>query len=70
MHFKPPLCWQVPGQELSQRKMYTREFVFPKWFLKLPKMVPWQFQVLGPYADEHGGHGGKTAKQARLTKMF
>lgn len=68
MQFKPPLCWQVSGQELSQRKRHTRKFVFSKLFLELPKMVPGQPQVVGPYADEHGGHGGKTAKQAQPLK--
>lgn len=65
MQFKAPLCWQVSGQEVSQRKTHTSEFVFSKLFLKLPKMVSEQLQVLVPYADEQCGHGGKAAKQAQ-----
>lgn len=68
MQFKPPLCGQVSGQELSQRKTRTREFVFSKLFLKLPKMVPVQLQVLGPYDDEHGGHSGKAARASSTTQ--
>lgn len=68
MQFKAPLCWQVSGQELSQRKTHRREFVFSKLFLKLPKMVPGQLHVLGPYGNKHGDHGGKAAKQAQPSK--
>lgn len=46
MQFKPPLCGQVSGQEPSQRKTHTREFVFSKLFLKLPKMAPVQLHMM------------------------
>lgn len=70
MQFKPPLCWQVLGRKISQGKTHTREFVFSKLFLKLPKMVPGQLQVLGQYADEHGGHSEKAAQASTSTQKF
>lgn len=68
MQFKPLLCVQVSGQELSQRKTQTREFIFSKLFLKPPKTLPVQLQVMGPYADGHGGQSGKAA-QANTTNQ-
>lgn len=68
MQFKPLLCVQVSGQEFSQRKTQTREFIFSELFLKSPKMVPVQLQVMGPYADEHGGHSGKVGQASPTTQ--
>lgn len=62
MQFKPLLCVQVSGQELSQKKKIktqTREFIFSKLFLTLLKMLPVQLQIMGLYADVYGGPSGK-----------
>lgn len=64
MQFKPLLCVQVSGQELSQKKKIktqTREFIFSKLFLTLLKMLPVQLQIMGLYADVYGGPSGKVA---------
>jgi len=68
MQFKTLLCVQVSGQELSQRKTQKTEFVFSEQFLKSPKMLPVQLQVMDPCAGEHGGHSGKTAQASTTTQ--